>query len=566
MGGSLANIYKKFYTVFFCLVVVSVNLLIQSTCDLPIVVDEIGYISYPALIAGYKWNDVLNYVPYYGFGFGLLLIPIFGVCHTIKQIYIAIRVFHYLLIVIIFLTIRKLGDEVGEEKGENNLFSESVYSLFCCIIPSILVFKCYALSEILIITVYLLILLTLNKYIKSRKMQWKIFFIILNLYFLMIHLRTVGVVFLSLVFIIFLDRESIKKCITNKKNRKIFVFIGLILIVLLTGFIHVAKWIEIGKYDNTNSIVSQIGRIIVLFNFERMKSFLLLIGSRIWTYIVSYLGLTAIGMGVLVSSAKNENKKIYLYMILSFVLEFTINCVTMSAVGRLDMIFYTRYSEFCIIPILYFGIKKICESEISIEKIFIIMFITLCTYQFVHYLLNANKQISDFLTICVPNVSIWWKNGEFSAELATKMTILFLFSIYIFSNMKRIRLKVIPLFLITIIWVSTASNAISNYEKTLDIQKYSFDKEVKFISDNDYQKIYAVVGTKEYYIGRHYECWLQLAVPNMEIQCIPIEDCYNYIEDKNAVIIIPKRLMGLDEKIYEKYFQCKTEYFYFLGE
>ena len=115
-------------------------------------------------------------------------------------------------------------------------------------------------------------------------------------------------------------------------------------------------------------------------------------------------------------------------------------------------------------------------------------------------------------------------------------------------------------------WVNTASNSFRNYEKTLRIEKYDFEEEIEYVAANNIQKIYAVVGTNEYYVGRHYECWLQLAMPYMEIECIPIEDCYNCTKDENTAIIIPQRLAGLDEQLFERYFQCATEYFCFLGK
>lgn len=551
------------FTIFCCLIIVCINLLIQSSCDLPIIVDEIGYISYPAFISGYRWNDALCYVPYYGFGYGLFLVPVFLICKSIRQIYTAIRILNFLFIVVIFLTVKKFGNEMW--KG--NHLNGTVYSLICCFIPGILVFKNYALSEIIIIMVYSLMLLSFEKYITSGKTRWKTVFLFLNFYLLTIHLRMIGSVFASCILLAVYNLKLAKGSNAKRKNKKMFVLTAIMVLLIFLLAQSAISLSGIGKYDSANSLSEQIGRVIAILNLRYMKSFLLLMVSRVWTYAVSYLGLFMVGMGGLITFIVREkdNRIIYTYIFLSFAFEFFINCVAMPRVSRLDIMFHTRYSEVCIIPILYIGIMNVLERKVNIRYIFGVLAITTGTYHVIPALFNMSKDVTEFLTICVPNVSIWWKDGRFEGVLATKATVIFLLAAYFFSRMRNVLLKMVPLYFAAAIWISSAAKSIESYENTLIVQKYDFMDEIDFITKNHYQKIYAIVGTREYYVGRHYECWLQLAMPDCKIQCIPIEECYNCMDEKGAITVIPKRLIGIDEENYEEYFLCTTEYFCLLG-
>ncbi len=559
-----SKILKNIYVLVSILIVICVNTFVQSENNMPITVDEIGYLSYPATIAGYKWNEAFNYIPYYGFGYGLLLLPLFLFCRTIEQIYIGVKIFNYILVAIIFLFIKLFGEKICENENSDSL----IYSLLCCVIPSILVFKNYALSELIIIAVYFIVIFALDKYIKTGEVKYKLLCLILNIYLLSIHLRTVGVVITSLVIFLFYDIKHGK--VHNKNNKPfktIIIVIIIISIFLLTNYL--TKLSGIGNVNDINSISGQIKRIQSLFHPNELKNFILLMISKIWTYLTSYMGFILIGIGKLfydILKNANDNKIPYMhiYLLVSFVLEFSINCIAMSGVGRLDMIFYTRYSEFCAIPIFYIGIKQVWENKLKFKNIFIISIFMICTYWAIYALLQDNKSVSYFLTLCVPNVSIWWNNGEFLGLLATKVSIIFLLGFCFVAKVKSKLIKSIPYILMVYLWVCSSKNSIENYEITLRIQNYGFIDEVQFIKNNKFHKVYAVVDT-DTWEGTYYECWLQLAIPDIEVICISKNANWLSIEDPEVIIIVPSQVIEEDINRYKDFVLSSTDYFYLIG-
>lgn len=258
-------------------------------------------------------------------------------------------------------------------------------------------------------------------------------------------MRTIGIV-VALVF------SFIIYCISLKKNIKKHIWIVMILSFGFICLIYFKNMLKIHQYSSSvlgaNELSGQISKLRMLVSYEGIRNLILNIIGRIWylgnsTLLIFYFGILNL-IKKCIKSIKEKNKHFlfYMYILLSFIFTIGISSVYMLDIqdGRRDILFYGRYSENVIAPILALGMIEIFENKNLIKKYFFAASGQLVGAIVVEKTIIAYKMTSC-LDFSIPGFYYWLKKEDFSNEAYFSASLLVIlasvFCIIVFSISKK---------------------------------------------------------------------------------------------------------------------------------
>ena len=351
--------------------------------------DEAGYLGNAAWIAGYDWSSTREVLPYFGYGYSLLLVPLFYLCDNGVSLIQAAVCVNIICIVISYIVQIKLMTQMINKCSVSFI---AAIAFLVNLYPYLVASSMKVICESFLTLQYWIIALILYNALKKKKVT---LFCCLGgavAFIFFIHTRAiivVGVIFLTLLY--FFSQRVIGW-------KKLLTFLVAFMAVFVLGTIVKNMCIQDsyrGLERDSLEAVSQVNRITGKYIADRLKwlfdpnnffLYFISVNTKAF-YIISGTGIMALfGIYTLVHNIlkRRRDKReradmgIYIYFLLSFVLMY-LACIASGAGTRETnaTFFYGRYFEYTLGGLIFLGIYScMCEYNAR-KKIFCVLLITL---------------------------------------------------------------------------------------------------------------------------------------------------------------------------------------------
>ncbi len=151
--------------------------------------DEFAYWSCAAWTAGYDWSDITSLGPYFSYGYGLILFPIFRLCRDAVLAYrIAVSINYALLVAAYFFLVCTVRKMIPDRAVPVSLFAALTIS-----VPWNLFYAQMTMTETLLLFLYTVTGYLLYRYLTEEKLSVLILLLLTMLYAYSVHMRTAGI-------------------------------------------------------------------------------------------------------------------------------------------------------------------------------------------------------------------------------------------------------------------------------------------------------------------------------------------------------------------------------------
>ena len=333
--------------------------------------DEFGYWATAANFAGYDWSNTFSKIPYYSYGYGLILMPLILLSPNMMIAYKMALMLNGVWLGLSFIFMYKSAKQLFIETNQFILilasFTATIFSSNIAEVnytwPEVFLFFLFTLS------VYFVILLVKN----PSKLKLSLVGII-TAFSYFVHQRTLGIC-IATILVIFLLR------LLKKVNTKqvLFFFIPLIVFVILFSLIKadvISSIWKNGDLVSTNNFSGQAQKVASIFSIEGIKKLILSFGGKIYyifgaTYFIVPLSIISIFTRWIFPNKKLEIDSHFLvgtFLILSFLFSIGINCISLITPGNITHIVYGRYTDNLLGIFLLIGILELYNYGVNVKK------------------------------------------------------------------------------------------------------------------------------------------------------------------------------------------------------
>ncbi len=442
---------ETWFLLICTVIIIMVGTIYSSGNDGLWIEDEFGYVGAAAYAAGYDWSQLYSPLGYYGFGYGLFLIPAFFLLSSFRQIMIYASVINTIFLTLSFLlAVRLIRKLFPEKKAGICYISAMVAGLY---INNIAMTQ-MLWSESLNLLLYWCILNTMYHIFDRGYVRDYILASVLCCFSIMVHMRNAVVVLpcAGILFIHFLKKK--------KDIRKVLLF-GVIALLGAVVFLALKNYYQVNLYNvsngqQTNDVESQLKGMLNLFDWKYIAFFIKSFWAKLFYVLTSTVGLSGIGVEAFVYFLYifMKQKRAYSYSLTMmvclgfgiFIFAFFMTVYFSSIPFRGDVVFYGRYYEPYIGFVLAFGFMYLTEKDQSVGwRICSIMFLWII-YKI--SFINSNKfYISsipgfegNFTFPCVVGIAKYFNMGIEQTKVignifyATAIRLLVLFAIILIVN------------------------------------------------------------------------------------------------------------------------------------
>ena len=487
MKDKIINITSRSFTDTFLLKLILVVLIalislidMKDIMTIHIATDEFGYWTAAADFVGFDWSECASLNTYYSFGYGLVLAPLLLLIKNPIDVYKLALILNVFFIQLSFLLLCSIFENISEKISSKKI-------LLICFSVS-----CYAsnvfntkltLSECFLWFLFIAIAWLLKRYLYSNSFRCLIGIIILSGFIFMVHMRTI-VVFFAICIV--LGINYYKRYSPKKGYRAIIGFI--LILFLLLGIEEYIKGLLINaQYANTNETVlamndfnGQASKLKSLISINGVISFIANFLGRIFYLGYSTFLITYFGFYHCIKKVFDWYKGIYskwhyfcIFILLSIIFALGISSLYMIYLqdNRQDILYYGRYNEYLIAPILIIGIIELITNQNRKKLLFMFCGIQLILTLLISVVIKEYNMTTP-LDASIPALYYWLKKNNFhiysyfSASLLIILIAIFL--CFIVTKLKFESLKVLILIItVSCCWIHLGHNsyAISDTHK-----------------------------------------------------------------------------------------------------
>jgi len=373
--------------------------------------DEFGYWAGAAYFTGLDWSGVVYQIPYYSYGYSLLLVPLFWIFEDPVDMYKAAIILNGLMLCGIFLLSYDIAKKVMDNSNRHLLMG---VSLLISLYPTLIVYSNIAWAETLMtFMVWCLAWLIVDLNNKSGYLHFVLLGCLIA-YLYTIHQRTLGV-FLAGLSVILIMR------ILNRIDWMQFLSFLVPIIAILLIHIHVKDslqthlWLNIGG-TLTNDFSEQLSKLVQVFTLSGfMKVVKNTLGQIFYigaaTYLLGYWGIyelmrkirliggKALNIGNIKTELSRDCMPLYIFILLALTFSVTISVIFMINPIRTEEIVYGRYNDILMGPLMLLGlvpfVNKTYIPKKSIGLVLVgFIFLTVTVNYFVR-----NQNLPDFQEI-----------------------------------------------------------------------------------------------------------------------------------------------------------------------
>lgn len=540
--------------------------------------DEIGYWGQAAYLIGKNWNGILQHSEYYSFGYGLLLAPLMIIIKEPVLLYRVAIGLNVLFIICSYFLAKKIARKICNLKE----YQICLVALVSVLTGNVSVAMTNTLVESLLIFLYWLLIYLFVGNIQKTTTLNTILGTCVIIYMYMVHMRTIGILVVYIVFLIFFS--------IRERNIKLLLPILLILAGILITAIYKAHVQEIiwkkdlienvtvvNVHEDVNGFKSQIFRALDLITSKDglSKFFRSFVGKFYYFLISSFFTIILVAKKIILNSKNFFSNRIqgkdciYFFIFLNFIVEMMITVVSTAGAmeERSDFILYGRYAENVFGPIFMLGIIELWDIKKSLSYKFGLVLIGISSFALLLCeVINVifSKKGVYYFTFSIVNFSGFISGDKIDFIKFAKFIALLLvvFFIYLLINKNR-RIQVFSYY-----WLAIFGVLISFYNSEVE-----YNKDVLLWQMQKKEVIEASEYLEEYIVNREHEkifylmedihnkdgnrTTIQFLFPDREIQCLDYEEYSDATLIPNGILICTpentekEKLLATMNLIYE---------------
>lgn len=397
--------------------------------------DELGYWGNAAYLAGLDWSSIISKIPYYSYGYSMLLVPLFYIFDNPVHMYKAAIFFNGMMLCISFLLCYSIAKKLAT--GIDNTILMAIAFLLS-MYPAYIAYSSVTLNEcLLILNIWLLTWCFAD--LDETSSNYRFMLIgFLSMYSYMIHQRALGILMTSIIVITCLK-------LLHKINLQQVMMVALPIVLLMFMHIPLKENIQTHLWLNTdgnltNDYLAQASKISQIFTVDGLIKLVKISMGHIFylgaaSYLISYFGLyelfRKVGKSIVVTI---RNKKIdiidddpvfplYIFLLIAVLFSLAINIIFMINPTRIDHIVYGRYIDMIMGPIILLGFIAVLNNNINLNKIFGIISINFIVLAIAVTLIVQASGLTEFDGLSA--VGLWLMNTPLGVYLPVLTAVLF---------------------------------------------------------------------------------------------------------------------------------------------
>ncbi len=557
------NVKKKEYGYFsldflICTAIVVLNFFCVQSRSLPCFLDEYGYWANAGHLAGYDWSGIGQNMSYFAYGYSVLLAIIMLLVPNPLYWMKAAVLLNLVSLLIIYFLFCAVARRICEN---DNPILIRLIAFALTFYPQMTYSTATTWSEPLSVIAYLGFICCLAEYMRNPGFLKSFILALLCAVSYYIHHRFLGLICAALVILILC-------CIENKKKywKSVCVFIVIFAAVFcLMNWVNNWFIVSIFKAKGVpGTQTAQVDKQMInslggLFSFNVIRKLFLNVLGRIFSFNTSYYLFFIPSFGLLLKciyqSFKENRKhmcKVYLFILLSFLFTLAISVIFMYEPNRVDIVFYARYMEPFIYPIIILGVYKIIVEGCSCFYFSICDFIyIICGIVSCWFLESSNATL--FYMGSVPALYKYYRiyftgsHQEFVYGMTTITILLGSGIIWLANKKKRTGMGkykwLLSLLLMIFLWKRLGEFAVT----------FRYGEAAKILSNcsavtetvlDDYKPVWVVTDDMKETCSETYVFNIQFLMPDREIHVVqeemfkdnPVPAGYILIDNKNSNI------------------------------
>ncbi|MCM1537455.1 MAG: hypothetical protein NC254_03555 [bacterium] len=521
------NMWVNFVVLFFGILlayIYGINIPnINTVWELP---DEAGYLCNAAFFSGNDWSNIASRLPYYGYGYSLILIPLFFICQSgISIIHGAIFINLLCILISYFLQIVVMS-RVCDKCSKNCL---PIFAFIISLQPYLITNTLKVLCEVFLSMWVWLIAFVLVKCFECRKLYVYIVLGMVTGYIYTIHIRAiviVGTVGLILV-LLYLKR--------NISLMQIAVFAGALLatFVLLNLMkknivINSMQMMEGDDRENVNVINGNFIIQRLLYFVKDAYSYLIMFMGKILYLITTTCGMIFWGIygcfeGLKESCKARDEKKFALYFYIgSSIILMLVASTLGSGINpqNFTYIFYGRYYEYALSPIFFLGLYTAAYGK-KVRKKYLVLFLFITVFAgVITYSARSNFLEHDQIYIDTARIAgfstVVCKNSDYKSLIAYTTIICVLMIAVEIGLALRHKLKILIPVLVFIIMMQSS---IKCQNKVLEVNEKNIEdcEVIEFMIENNNGQSIIFVDSNYSYFGYYSRAQVLLKDIKLEV-------------------------------------------------
>lgn len=333
--------------------------------------DEFGTIASASYFAGYDWSSMVSELKYYGFGYAMLMAPVYWITDNPQIIFQVMIGFNSICLGISGVICYNILKDIFEVDDDRFNVLASLASIFftCVMLNSNAVFNECALMMIEWLMVYLLLLMQRRKDNGKSTLALTIIFSLVSVYAFTVHTRIIYVLGASFIFIVFYFIIK-RKVLVNIPAFVGIMGIGYILVQKLIKYVQLKIWLTNDPEKLKNSVSNlggYFGNIKYLKTGNGIKGFIYTLWGEVYGMFSLSGGIFAIAICIfafiilsLIFKKKMKQVDGKLVTLASFICSLMMAVLLLTALGVIDLVeenviagtasrwyLYTRYWAMC---------------------------------------------------------------------------------------------------------------------------------------------------------------------------------------------------------------------------
>lgn len=441
---------------------------IEKNTMIKIVGDEYGYWAAGAYISGLDWSEITSYNSYYGYGYGIILAALLKL-HMSSIITYRLALFLNIIFIIgIYVIVYHMLNKFTV-RYKISIIVKVLLALFVSTYSGNLSYTQYTMPEVLIAFIYWILIFLAYRLLNKLTVYDSILFILLNIYLFSVHQRTIGICLISCFFWIYI-------VVKNKDKRRIIILSVLLGCLAILAVLWFKNNYQIAFFDggqgknlSVNDFAGQTSKFEALMSVNGIWMFIKSFAGKIYYLLSSSYMLAGISALFIITkylsifcrhfkTKVNETTVFYLYILLNTVIMVGISSLSMMEYyGRFDMLFYGRYFEFTIAPLMLLGLIFIIYEECCYKKIIVCLtvicyLILTCSME---YIIDYGRSTSNVFINCsgIADLLIFQNYRKFSLLFIAIRSCLWLALLFIIIYIAKSRKKLYPYTLILVLSV-----------------------------------------------------------------------------------------------------------------
>lgn len=363
------------------IIAVLVTVHIGNAYGVSLLSDEFGYWGTAAAISGHDWSGTLSNFPYYSFIYSLILSPVMALPLDATTMFRIGLVINVLMLVVTFWV------SIACAKRIYPTLPEKFYTLLCAAITlySANIFNSQNTSgETLNLLLFWLLFYVCLRFVADPKVSWTIWMSALGVLNFAAHMRSLSLLLAVMVVILI-------TAIGKRRNWRLILTAGFttgigILIFNKTKNVVLQNVYGSGELAALNDVGAQTQKLSALFNPKTIYNVFVMCWGRLFylgtaSFLLIYIGMIvcAITFYKMVRTKKivtdesnrciKNNGIMSLFLLLALLFSIGISSVFILGATKIDYLYYGRYTEYIIGPLVMIGFVSLYRFAKKERKI-----------------------------------------------------------------------------------------------------------------------------------------------------------------------------------------------------